>query len=189
MLLSRFTYFFDKLLLPVAKNLNINPNIVTVTGVFMTGVAAFVIPRDLLLGGILVLFGGIFDRLDGIIAKVNNRATDFGAFLDSVTDRYSDSFLLLGFSWYFIKMDSLPGLFLSIGTMVGALITSYARARAEGLGKECRVGVMERPERIILMALGAITGWVLPVMGLMFLLTHVTVVQRIYHVWKVMKVE
>jgi len=189
MLISRFGHLFDKFLMPVAKNLNINPNLVTVTGFLITTLTAFVIPHNLLLGGILILFGGVFDRLDGIIAKVNNRATDFGAFLDSVTDRYSDSFLLLGFSWYFIKMGSVLGLFLSIGTMVGSLITSYARARAEGLGRQCYVGLMERPERIILMAFGAITGLILPVMGLMLLLTHVTVVQRIYHVWKVMKRE
>lgn len=189
MLRDKVVELFDKPLLSIAKNLNINPNVVTITGFFITLLTAIIIPQNLLLGGTLILFGGIFDRLDGIIAKVNNRATDFGAFLDSLTDRYSDSFLFLGFSWYFIKTGSVLGLFLSISTMIGALITSYARARAEGLGRECRVGLMERPERIVLMAFGAITGWVIPVMVLMLVLIHFTVIQRIYHVWKIMKRE
>jgi phosphatidylglycerophosphate synthase len=84
-------------------------------------------------------------------------------------------------------MNSVGGAFLCIGTMIGALIISYTRARAEGLGINCQTGLMERPERIILMAFGAITGWVVPVMWIMLILTHVTVIQRIHHVWKRMK--
>jgi phosphatidylglycerophosphate synthase len=71
--------------------------------------------------------------------------------------------------------------------MTGALLTSYTRARAEGLGRECRVGLMERPERVVLMAFGALTGLIVPVMWIMLVLTHATVIQRIYHVWKVLK--
>jgi len=125
--------------------------------------------------------------LDGIIARVNERTTDFGAFLDSILDRYSDSFLLFGFSWYFFKNGSMLGVFVSLGVMLGTFLISYTRARAEGLGRECHTGLMERPERVILMAFGALTGWVSPVMWIMLVLTHATVIQRIYHVWKVMK--
>jgi phosphatidylglycerophosphate synthase len=153
----------------------------------ITTFAAATLTQNLIAGGILILLGGFFDMLDGVIARVNNRATDFGAFLDSVLDRYSDAFLLLSFSWYFSKNGSIIGLFLSVGTMIGALIISYAKARAEGLGKNCHTGLMERPDRIILMVFGAFTGWVLPVMWLMLILTHVTVVQRILHVRKVMR--
>jgi phosphatidylglycerophosphate synthase len=187
MLSSYFGHFLDGPLSSTAKKININPNAVTIAGFLVTGLAALVLTKDLFWGGALILVGGFFDIFDGIIARVNNRSTDFGAFLDSVLDRYSDSFLFLGFGWYFFRNDSITGLCLSLGTMVGALLISYTRARAEGLGKECRAGLMERPERIILMALGALTGWALHVMWIMFVLTHVTVIQRIYHVRKIMK--
>lgn len=184
---ARFNHLFDKPLYPVAKKLKINPNIITLTGFLITTVAAITIPYNLRFGGILILCGGLFDMLDGAVARINNMSTSFGAFLDSVLDRYSDSFLLLGFSWYLFKNGSTPGMFVGLGTMVGTLIISYTKARAEGLGRDCHTGIMERPERIILMIFGALTGLVLPVMWIMLILTHVTVMQRIYHVWKLMK--
>ncbi len=187
MLSARFNHIFDKPLSPYARKLRVNPNSITVTGFLIMSMAALILPYNLLLGGILILCGGLFDLFDGIVARANNRTTDFGAFLDSVLDRYSDSFLLLGFSWYFIKHGSTTGILLSIGTMIGALIISYTKARAEGLGKDCNTGLMERPERIICMVFGALTGWIMLIMGLMLILTHITVIQRIYHVWKLMK--
>jgi phosphatidylglycerophosphate synthase len=183
----KFSHLLDSPLSPVVKKLNINPNVITVTGFLITTVAAITIPYNLRLGGIILLCGGLLDMLDGIIARVNERATDFGAFLDSVLDRYSDSFLLLGFSWYFFKNGLMAGVLLSLGTMVGTFLISYTRARAEGLGKDCHIGLMERPERVILMIFGALTGWILPVMWALLVLTHATVIQRIYHVWKVMR--
>jgi phosphatidylglycerophosphate synthase len=187
MLSSRFNHFLDKPLSPIAKKLKINPNILTVAGFLITAAAAIILPYNMKVGGALILCGGLFDVLDGVIARANNRSTDFGAFLDSVLDRYSDSFLLLGFSWYFLKNGSTSGMFISLGVMIGALIISYTRARAEGLGKNCHTGLMERPERLILMAFGALTGWILPVMWILLVLTHITVIQRIYHTWKLMK--
>ncbi len=184
---ARFNHILDKPLSPVAKRVKINPNVITVTGFLIITAAAITLPYNLRFGGILILCGGLFDMFDGIIARVNGRETDFGAFLDSVLDRYSDSFLLLGFSWYFVKNVSTPAMFLSLGTMVGTLIISYTKARAEGLGRDCHTGLMERPERIILMVFGALTGWVLTVMWIMLVLTHVTVIQRIYHVRKLMR--
>ena len=187
MLSAKFGHIFDTPLSSIARKINISPNYITITGFIITTFAAVTLTQNLIAGGILILVGGFFDMLDGVIARVNNRATDFGAFLDSVLDRYSDAFLLLGFSWYFYRNDSITGLFLSIGTMIGTLIISYVKARAEGLGKNCHTGLMERPDRILLMAFGAFTGWALPVMWLMLVLTHVTVIQRILHVRQVMK--
>lgn len=187
MLSSQLGHFLDRPLSPIAKRLKVNPNVITVTGFLITISAAITIPYNLKLGGILILCGGLFDIFDGVIARVNNRSTSFGAFLDSVLDRYSDSFLLIGFLWFFLKNNSILGMFLSLGTIVGTLIISYTRARAESLGKDCHTGLMERPERIILMILGALTGLVLPIMWIMLVLTHVTVIQRIYHVWKLMR--
>ena len=187
MLEQHFRSIIDRPLTSLAKTININPDTITITGFIVTVIAALTIPENLFLGGVLILIGGFFDMFDGISARVNNRRTKFGAFLDSVLDRYSDSFLLLGFACYFIKTDSMTGLWLSLGTLVGALLTSYVRARAEGLGADCKVGLMERPERVLLMVFGAITGLALFIMWILFILTHVTVIQRIYHVWKVMK--
>jgi phosphatidylglycerophosphate synthase len=104
-----------------------------------------------------------------------------------VLDRYSDAFLFLAISWYFIEKGNLTGAYLSLGTLVGAFLISYSRARAEGLGKSCYTGIMERPERIILLAFATITGWLLPILWIMLALTHFTVIQRIHHTWKLMR--
>lgn len=189
MISAKLGHFFDRPLASLARRINVNPNIITLTGFLITTLAAITItiPMWLFIGGILILCGGFFDMFDGVIARVNMRTTNFGAFLDSVLDRYSDSFLLLGFSVYFYKIDMPSGIFLCFGTLIGAFIISYTKARAEGLGEDCQTGLMERPERVLLMAFAAITGWVLPIMWMMLILTHVTVIQRIYHVWKIMK--
>ncbi len=118
---------------------------------------------------------------------MNGKTTKFGAFLDSVLDRYSDAFLFLSFSWYLAANGNHTGSFLSLGTLVGAFLISYARARAEGIGQECQTGIMERPERIILLIFAALTGWIMPVLWIMLILTHVTVIQRMYYVYKNIK--
>ena len=187
MLGNLFGHFLDKPLSSVAKNIPFSPNAITVTGFMVTIMASVVLAHNLFWGGILIILGALCDMLDGLVARTNNKSSQFGAFLDSVLDRYSDSFLFLGLAWYFLKADSITGVCLSLMTMVGALLISYTRARAEGLGKTCNIGLMERPERIVLMSFGALTGWILPVMWAMLVLTHVTVFQRIYHVWKIMK--
>lgn len=186
MISGKLGHFLDRPLYSLAKTFNINPNALTLTGFFVTVLAALTIPNNLFLGGLLIILGGLFDTIDGVFARVNKRTSDFGAFLDSVLDRYSDAALFFGFTWYFLENGSMTGAAASIGTMIGALIISYARARAEGLGKKCQTGLMERAERIILMVFGALTGLILPVMWLMLVLTHVTAIQRILYVKKQM---
>jgi phosphatidylglycerophosphate synthase len=184
---EKLGHYFDRPLYPLARKISIHPNFITVLGFLVTAMAGFVLSRDLRLGGLLVIVGGFFDMLDGAVARINGRVTDFGAFLDSVLDRYSDAFLFLGLAWYLGSGGEYLGAVLSIGTLVGALLISYARARAEGLGKDCKVGIMERPERIVLLVLAALTGWVVPVLWVMLVLTHLTVIQRILHVRRAMK--
>lgn len=186
MLCDHLKCLIDRPLTFLARKTYINPDALTVTGLIVTIVAAVTLTQNLFLGGLLILIGGFFDLLDGAVAKTHNKFTEFGAFLDSVMDRYSDAFLFLGFTWYFFNIKSLTGIWLSLGSMAGAFLISYTRAKAEGLGTDCKVGIMERPERVLLMAFGAMTGWVESVMGIMFVLTHVTVIQRIYHVRKAM---
>lgn len=187
MLSAKLGHFLDAPLSSIAKRIPVNPNFLTITGFLITVSAALIIPYNVKLGGICILFGGVFDMLDGIVARTSGRVTKFGAFLDSVLDRYSDAFLFLSISYYLAADGSHAGSFLSLGTLVGAFLISYARARAEGLGESCHTGIMERPERIILLIFATLTGWLVPVLWIMLVLTHITVVQRIYHVWKAMR--
>jgi phosphatidylglycerophosphate synthase len=180
---ARLGHFLDKPLGPFAKKIAIHPNVLTIAGFVITVMAALVIPVNLRLGGLLILLGGVCDLGDGILARTNGRVSKFGAFLDSLLDRYSDSFLFLSIAWYLGGVGEHTGAFLSIGTMVGAFLVSYARARGEGLGIRSQVGIMERPERIILLIVATLTGWLTSVLWVMFVLTHVTVVQRAYVVW------
>ncbi|MFN3479995.1 MAG: CDP-alcohol phosphatidyltransferase family protein [Thermodesulfovibrionales bacterium] len=184
MLSARLGHFLDKPLSPFVKFIRINPNVLTVSGFIITTIAALIIPSDITLGGLLILLGGLFDMLDGISARVNGKVTKFGAFLDSLLDRYSDAFLFLSIAWYLASRGDHPGAFLSIGSMLGALFVSYARARAEGLDINGKTGLMERPERIILLIIGTLTGWIIPILWIIFIFTQITVIQRAYVVWK-----
>jgi phosphatidylglycerophosphate synthase len=183
---AKLGHFLDAPLSQIAKRIPLTPNALTIIGFVITTIAALVIPSNLRLGGILILIGGIFDVLDGVVARTRGNDSRFGAFLDSVLDRYSDAFLFIAISWYFMEKGNSAGVYLSLGTLVGAFLISYARARAEGIGESCHTGIMERPERIILLAFATITGWLIPVLWLMLVLTHVTVLQRVYHAWKLM---
>jgi phosphatidylglycerophosphate synthase len=181
MLSARLGHFLDAPLGSIAKRIPFSPNALTIAGFLITVLAAFVIPQNIKLGGILILISGIFDMLDGMVARTKGKTSKFGAFLDSVLDRYSDAFLFLSLSYYLAANGNHTGSFLSLGTLVGAFLISYARARAEGLGESCHTGIMERPERIILLIFATLTGWIIPVLWLMLVFTHITVAQRICH--------
>ncbi len=186
MLSAKLGHFLDTPLRPLAEKIPFSPNSLTIIGFLITVLAAFIIPYNIRLGGIVILIGGLFDMFDGIVARVGGKTTKFGAFLDSVLDRYSDAAIFLAIAWYLAEKGNHTGTFLSLGTLVGAFLISYARARAEGIGESCHTGIMERPERIILLIFAILTGWIMPVLWIMFVLTHITVIQRIYHVWRLM---
>jgi phosphatidylglycerophosphate synthase len=187
MLSARLGHFLDTPLKPIVKRITLSPNTLSITGFLITIIAAFVIPHNIRLGGLFILCGGIFDILDGIVARTSGKTTNFGAFLDSVLDRYSDAFLFIAIAWHLAEKGNYTGAYLSIGTLIGAFLISYARARAEGLGESCHTGIMERSERILLLIFATLTGWIIPVLWIMLVLTHITVVQRIYYVWKLMR--
>lgn len=148
--------------------------------------ASVVLVSNLVLGGALVITGGLFDIFDGVVARVNGKQTNFGAFLDSVLDRFSDALILLAVGINLFRHGNIPGVVLCVMTLVSSFLVSYVRARAEGLGKSCREGLMERPERILLFSIGAISGYMVPILWILFILTQFTVFQRMYHVWKLM---
>jgi len=184
MISAKFGHILDKPLAPLVRRFDLNPNHLTVTGFFITIMAAVIIPHHLVGGGLLIILGGIFDILDGVVARIKGKETDFGAFLDSVLDRFSDAAIFLAIAWRMYLLGNLAGAVLSVVTLTGALLISYTRARAEGLGKKCSTGLMERTERIVLIAFGCLADLLMPILWFLAVLTFYTVMQRIFHVWK-----
>lgn len=177
-------YILDRLVGGLTR-LHINPNFLTFTGVLISLWAAFHYGRgQLFTGSLIVILAGLFDMLDGGVARVSRSVTPFGAFYDSVIDRYSDIILLQGLMVWYARQGRLGYVVLVGVVFMGAVMTSYARARAESLISKCKVGFMERPERIVLLIIGGLANrmeaalWVLAVLG------NWTVINRIYFTWK-----
>lgn len=184
MISAKLGHFLDKPFSPLAKKITISPNVLTVIGFLITVVASLFIPFNLMIGGILIILGGFFDMLDGIVARVNGKKTEFGALLDSTLDRYSDSIIFISIAWYFFDSNNLTGVIFTIISLVGAFLISYVRARAEGINIKCNVGLLERPERIVLIAFGCIMDLLLFIIILLSILSHLTAFQRIIHVYR-----
>ncbi len=183
MLSKKYGHAFDKYLWSIAQKIPLSPNVLSIIGFAIVLFSCYFLSFDLRTGGFLILFGSFFDVLDGIVARSKNLTTRFGAFLDSVLDRYSDAFILLAIAYNLEKNSNMTGVVLCLGTLLGSFLISYSRARAEGIGEECKYGIMERPERIILISLGAISGFIIPALWGLVILTNFTVMQRIYYVW------
>lgn len=179
---EKLGHVFDKPLEGLARKIPISPNSLTIIGFVVTLGASIVLVTDLFLGGMLILLGALFDVLDGVVARATHRVTRFGAFLDSVLDRYSDALMFLAIAFNLLRNSNRIGAGLAVVALVGAFLVSYVRARAEGLGVECKVGLMERPERIILLVFGLLSGMIMPVLWILTVLNHVTAAQRIYYV-------
>ena len=164
----------------------ISPNALTLIGFFLTVVVAGVLATgQLLWGGLLLIFAALFDTLDGALARHAGKTSVFGAFLDSVMDRFSESVTLVALIWYFSGQAEgrIPVILLAV-TIVGSLMVSYTRARAEAVNIECKEGFFQRTERIIVLILGLVTGWMLPVLWILAIFTNFTAVQRIYDVYR-----
>lgn len=147
--------------------LGLTPNAVTTIGLLLNiGVAAlFIIGAektnqfDLSFvgwGGALILFAGVFDMLDGQVARLGKMSSKFGAFYDSVLDRYSEMFMFLGVCYYLIAHHYFLSSLFAFVALIGSMMVSYTRARAEGLGIECKGGLMQRPERIVILGVSAL---------------------------------
>lgn len=190
-------HMVEHIMRPLAR-LGITPNMLTLTGLLLTiftaGVIAF---NHLRIGGLLVLGAGVFDMFDGAMARVSQKSSKFGAFFDSTLDRYSEAALLLGIIIYaqlHFPQQQMIGpvhvadliIWLTYVAAISSLMISYARARAEGLGLECKIGLLARPERVILLAVGLLIGqWALVwTMLVMALLTTITAIQRIIYIWQ-----
>jgi len=164
----------------------ISPNALTLIGFALTlAVAGVLATGQLLLGGVLLIFAALFDTLDGALARLTGKVTIFGAFFDSTMDRYSEAVTLSALVYYYsFQPDGRVAVLLLVATLVGSLMVSYTRARAEGLDIECKEGFFQRTERIVVLILGLVTGWMLPVLAVLALLTNVTAIQRIVSVYQ-----
>lgn len=194
---------------PIIKGMikmGITPNMVTTIGFVGNVIAAFLFIHASQLapismgfswigwGGAILLFSGLFDMMDGRLARLGNMSTTFGAFWDSTLDRYSELFSLFGITLYLMTASGIWAGVITFLALVGSIMVSYVRARAEGLGIECKVGLMQRPERVVVTALAAIiTGmtsnlwWLIGGMALIAVLANITAFWRVAHCYKQLK--
>ena len=164
----------------------ITPNALTFINLALNIVAAYVIATGhFFLGGALVLVAGLFDLLDGALARFTKQTTKFGAVLDSVADRISEAAILCGLLiWYIRQEASLEiVLVLIFAVLIGSFLVSYIRARAEGLGWQCQVGLFTRAERVIVLAVGLLINQIFVALCVLVVLVFVTVVQRLVYLW------
>ena len=164
----------------------ITPNTLTFINLAVNIIAAYVIARGyFLLGGALVLVAGLFDLLDGALARFTEQATRFGAILDSVVDRISEAAILCGLLiWYIPQEEVGLEIVLIFIVLIGSFLVSYIRARAEGLGWQCQVGLFTRAERVIVLAIGLLVNQIFIALCILVVFVFITVVQRLVYLRK-----
>jgi CDP-diacylglycerol--glycerol-3-phosphate 3-phosphatidyltransferase len=164
--------------------LRIHPNTLTLIGVLINVAAAWALGRDrFLLAGVIMIVANIFDFIDGKVAHLTNTVSRFGAFWDSTLDRFSDIALFLGLIYLYADLRRTDYVMVAALAMMFSIMTSYARARAESLIEKCKVGFMERPERIVLFMIGAFTDRMAAVLWVILVLSIVTVANRIHYTY------
>jgi len=167
--------------------LHVKPNHLTFLGFVMSIVTAYVFSTGRFRwAGVLLIITGLFDMVDGMVARTMNKVTPFGAFFDSIMDRYSDLILYLGLIIWYGSQDRMNYVVLVGIVMMGSVLTSYARARAECLIPKCKVGFLERPERIVLLIIGAFY-FMDPVLWVIAVLSNWTVIHRILYTRSVIR--
>ena len=196
---------------PLIKGLikmHITPNAITTIGLLLNILAAAMIimaadeqaPNLPLVGwsGFVILFAGLFDMIDGRLARMGNMSTTFGALWDSTLDRYSELVTLFAIVLFFMESEDMLSAIVTFAAMVGSVMVSYVRARAEGLDIECKVGLMQRPERVVLTALGCLLCgifaasssaqlWLIVPMWIIAILANITAFWRVAHCYKELK--
>jgi CDP-diacylglycerol---glycerol-3-phosphate 3-phosphatidyltransferase len=170
----------------------INPNALTLIGLGVNTVAAVLFGyatadnqrRMFFYAGLVIIGSGFFDLVDGRVARASNQVTRFGGFFDSVVDRYSDVSLFFGLLVFYARGNRFFYVVLTALVMTGAVMVSYARARAESLIGSCRVGFLERPERLVLLIIGALFNRMAPALWVIAVLSNITVIHRILYTWR-----
>ena len=180
----------NKLPVSLLTRSGISPNSITILGFLLSCVVAWVLATGhFFLGGFLTLLSGAFDMLDGAVARLTGKSSRFGALLDSTVDRFSEGVLFIGLLAYYVERGSYQEVILVGAAMVGSFMTSYVRARAEGLGLKCEVGIFTRPERVILLAIGLIFNQMLVILWILAVLSNLIAVQRLLHVRRQLRKE
>jgi CDP-diacylglycerol---glycerol-3-phosphate 3-phosphatidyltransferase len=177
-------YVFDRIVGLLVRH-QVNPNLLTAVGLFINVVAAYLFAFGYFRwAGLTIVVAAIFDLTDGPVARLSKRVTPFGGFLDSVLDRYSDLLLLTGLLVYYSRGSRFWYVVLVAVAMIGAIMTSYARARAENVIPSCKVGFLERPERIVLLIIGALFNRVAAVLWGLVVFSNLTVLHRIIYTYR-----
>ena len=160
----------------------VNPNFLTFIGFGINLLAAYLFAYGYFRwAGATIILAGIFDMADGRVARLEGRVTPFGGFYDSVMDRYSDLCLLIGLLIYYGRINRFFYVSLVAVAMIGSVMVSYSRARAENIIPSCKAGFLERPERVVLIIIGALFDRMAPVLWLIAVLSNVTVIHRIVY--------
>ena len=168
----------------------IKPNALTFINLALNIVAAYIIAGShFVLGGVLVLVSGLFDLLDGALARFTGQTTRFGAILDSTVDRISEAAILCGLLIWYIPQEAKIEIVLILAVLIGSFLVSYIRARAEGLGLQCQIGLFTRAERVIVLAIGLLVNQVFIALCVLAVFIYITVVQRLLYLWKQTKVK
>ncbi len=163
----------------------LSPTTLTIAGLIVNLVAAVgIIYSYWKSAGILILIAGFFDMLDGAAARTLKKVSPFGGFIDSVVDRYSDMAIIIAFIIYYALQNNIYMVSLCAIASIGIVLIPYTRARAESFIGNCNVGIMERAERILLIAAGCLFNIINPVLWILTVFTHITVLQRVHYTWK-----
>lgn len=180
--------FFGRIIQAIVNALalsRVHPNVLTFIGLLINIWAAFLFGYGrFVFAGIVVIGAGLFDMVDGRVARETNRVTRFGGFFDSVLDRYSDLALLVGLLVYYASINRFFYVVLTAIVMTGTVLISYARARAENTIPKCKIGFLERPERVVLIIIGALANRMAPVLWVIAVLSNITVISRIIYTWE-----
>jgi CDP-diacylglycerol--glycerol-3-phosphate 3-phosphatidyltransferase len=180
--------FFGRIINAIVTALalsRVHPNVLTFLGLVINIVAAFLFAQGRFVpGGIVLIGAGLFDMVDGRVARETNRVTRFGGFFDSVLDRYSDLGVLIGLLVYYASINRYSYIVLTAIVMTGTVMVSYTRARAENTIPRCKVGFLERPERVVLIIVGALFNRMAQVLWVSAVLSNVTVIVRMIYTWQ-----
>ena len=180
--------FFGRIIQAIVNALalsRVHPNVLTFIGLLINIWAAILFATNhFQRAGLVVIGAGLFDMVDGRVARETNRVTLFGGFFDSVLDRYSDLALLVGLLVYYASINRFFYLVLTAIVMTGTVLISYTRARAENTIPKCKVGFLERPERVVLIIIGALANRMAPVLWVIAVLSNITVVSRMIYTWE-----
>ena len=178
-------------LVGILSKIGITPNVLTLINLALNIVAAyFIVTEHFIIGGVLVLVAGLFDLLDGALARFTKQTTKFGAILDSTVDRISEAAILCGLLIWYIPQEgaSLKSVLIFV-VLIGSFLVSYIRARAEGLGWQCQVGLFTRAERVIVLAIGLLINQIFIALCILAVFVFITVVQRLVYLWKQGKIK